>query len=131
MVVFDLLSMTTGFFIGNSPYIQVNIGKKSVASPFFVLDTGFSGSLQVNPRLASDIGLSVDGIMNATIADGSSIEIPYGFAFVAMDGSIEEMEILVTGGSQLAGISFLKKFGYTVIVDCRHETVELENSPNF
>jgi predicted aspartyl protease len=119
--------MVTGIFIGNSPFIQVTIGKReTVRSPFFVLDSGFTGDLQITPAFASDIGLKVDAVTQAHIADGSIIEVPVAFALAAMEGSIDTMEVLVSHGTPLVGINFLKKFGYVVTLDCKNDTVKLE-----
>ena len=42
--------MITGRFVGDTPFIQVTVlGRDNSQSPFFVLDTGFSGDLQITP----------------------------------------------------------------------------------
>lgn len=120
--------MATGFLNGNVPYVQVSISRRKVVSPFFVLDTGFNGTLQINPQVASDIGLHVNGAILVNLADGSLFEIPYGFGSASLDGIEQKVQILVSNGPSLLGINFLKIFRYTIILDCHKETLELRNA---
>ena len=119
--------MITGKFVGDTPFIQVTVlGKDNFQSPFFVLDTGFSGDLQITPQIASDLELRLDSEINARVADGSVIEVPTTLTMAEMEGSINDVEVFVSHGMLLAGISFLTKFGYTAVVDCAYRTVTLK-----
>lgn len=43
--------MTTGVFIENTPFIRIALGwGRSVQTPFVILNTGFTGDLQVTPK---------------------------------------------------------------------------------
>ena len=119
--------MITGKFVGDTPFIQVSIlGKDSFQSPYFILDTGFSGDLQITPQIASDLEMNFDAEVKARIADGSVVEVPVAYARAEMEGAINEVEVFVSHSMLLAGISFLTKFGYTAVVDCKHRTVSLK-----
>lgn len=119
--------MVNGVFVENIPFFQVVIGwGQAVQNPFVVLDTGFTGDLQVTPKMAKELGLNIIGVTQARIANGQVIDIPVALALVAMEGVINNIQVLISESMPLAGISFLSKFGYKAIVDCKHKTVLLE-----
>ena len=119
--------MVNGVFVENTPFIQVVIGwGQSVQAPFVVLDTGFTGDLQVTPKIARELGLQVAGVTKTQIANGQVIEVPVALAIAAMEGAKNYIQVLISESMPLAGISFLSKFGYKVSVDCKYRTVALE-----
>ena len=66
--------MISGLFVGNTPFIRVAIGSRhSIQVPFVVLDTGFTGDIQVTPEIAKELKLKVAGITSFRIADGKVI----------------------------------------------------------
>lgn len=119
--------MVSGVFVENTPFIKVVIGwGQAVQSLFVIVDTGFTGDLQVTPSIAQELGLEVTGVTKARIASGEVVDVPVALALAAMEGQIESIEVLISESIPLAGISFLSKFDYKTIVDCKHKTVELE-----
>jgi len=80
--------MVKGVFTENMPLIPVLVAwGQSVQAPFVILDTGFTGDLQVTPEIAKELGLKVTGVMNARIANGQVVEIPTALAFAVMEGT--------------------------------------------
>ena len=64
--------MINGEFVENAPWIKVIVAwGQSVQAPFVILDTGFTGDLQVTPKIARELGLQVTGVTKTQIrADG-------------------------------------------------------------
>ncbi|MDP3772260.1 MAG: hypothetical protein Q8Q94_02710 [bacterium] len=119
--------MVSGVFVENIPFIKVVVAwGQSVQAPFVVLDTGFTGDLQVTQKIAKELGLEVIGVTKTQIANGQVIEVPVALALAAMEGVLNYIQVLISESMPLAGISFLSKFGYKAIVDCKYRTVVLE-----
>jgi len=119
--------MVSGVFVENIPFIKVVLGwGQSVQAPFVVLDTGFTGDLQVTQKIAKELGLQVVGVTKTQIANGQVIEVPVALAIAAMEGAENYIQVLISESMPLAGISFLSKFGYKATVDCKYRTVALE-----
>jgi len=121
--------MVSGVFVENTPWIRAVIGwGQAVQAPFFILDTGFTGDLQLTPKIARELGLQVVGITKTQIANGQIIEVPVALAIAAMEGAVNFIQVLISNSPPLAGISFLTKFGYKAIVNCKYRTVALERT---
>lgn len=120
--------MVSGVFIQNNiPLIKVLVAwGQAIQTPFFILDTGFTGDLQVTPQIAQDLGLRVTGVTNTRIANGQVVAVPTALAIAAMEGAVNYIQVLISESMPLAGISFLSKFDYKAIVDCKYKTVTLE-----
>jgi len=55
--------MVLGTFYEDIPLIKIVVAwGQSVQSPYFVLDTGFTGDLQVTPKIAKELGLHITGV---------------------------------------------------------------------
>ena len=119
--------MISGVFVENIPFIKVVVAwGQSVQAPFVVLDTGFTGDLQVTQEIAKELGLRVVGVTKTQIANGQIIEVPVALAIAAMEGATNYIQVLISNSMPLAGISFLSQFGYKAPVDCKYRTVALE-----
>lgn len=120
--------MISGTFVQNNiPVIKVLVAwGQAIQTPFFILDTGFTGDLQVTPQIARDLGLKVTGVTNTRIANGQIVPVPTALAIAAMEGAINYIQVLISESMPLAGISFLTKFNYKAIVNCKYKTVILE-----
>lgn len=119
--------MISGVFVENIPLIKIVVAwGQSVQAPFVILDTGFTGDLQVTPKIARELGLQVAGVTKTQIANGDVIEVPVALAVAAMEGAVNYIQVLISESMPLAGISFLSKFGYKASVDCKYRTVALE-----
>lgn len=122
--------MVQGEFIENLPCIYVNIGwGQAVQRPVFVLDTGFTGDLQVNYDIARELNLEVVSVRPTKIADGHIVSMPTGVAIASMEGTKNYVEVFISEGTPLLGISFLSKFNYKAIIDCKYKDVILERVP--
>jgi len=119
--------MIKGTFIKNTPLVRIFVGwGQNVKAPFVVLDTGFTGYLQVTRKIAEELGLRITGVLPVIIPNGQIINVPTAFAFANMEGDKKYMEVLIAEGLPLVGISFLSKFGYKAEVDCKNRTITLE-----
>lgn len=121
--------MVKGTFIEDIPLIPVLVTwNQLVQASYMVLDTGFTGDLQVTPKIAKELGLKPTGVTPARIANGEVVPVLTAPAFVTMEGETSHMQVLISESMPLAGISFLTKFGYTAIVDCKNREVSLEKA---
>ncbi len=121
--------MVQGVFYENIPLINIVVAwGRSVQAPYFVLDTGFTGDLQVTPKIAHELGLEVSGITPARIANGDTVQVPTALAIASMEGAVNYVQVLISESMPLAGISFLSKFSYKAIVDCKYRTIVLEKA---
>ena len=119
--------MVEGYFAQDIPFVCVNIAwGDSIQSPFAVLDTGFTGDLQVTPAIAQELGLQVAGVIQTQIASGDIVEMPIALAVAGMEGVSRYVQVLISNSMPLAGIGLLSKFSYKAIVDCQKRTVQLE-----
>lgn len=119
--------MLQGVFVDNTPLIKIVVGfGKSIQTPIVVLDTGFTGDLQVTRQMANELGLRIIGATRTQIANGQIVDIPVAQALSVMEGVQKSIQVLISGNMPLAGISFLSKFSYQAVVDCKNKTVTLE-----
>ena len=126
-LLWDLDLMVKGTFVENVPWVKVLLGYgRSIQTPFVVLDTGFTGDIQVTPKIAKELGLKVTGISPTRIANGQIVQMPSALAIAAMEGHKAVIEVLISDSMPLAGINFLKKFNYKAVVDCKNLHVALE-----
>ncbi len=109
------------------PFIRVVLGwGRSVQAPFVILDTGFTGDLQVTPKIARELGLIPSGVTPVRLANNQVINTPTALAVAAMEGVVNYVQVLISESVPLMGISFLSKFSYKAIVNCKYKTVDLE-----
>lgn len=121
--------MVRGVFYENIPLIKILVAwGQSVYDPFVVLDTGFTGDLQVTPKIARELGLQVTAVTPTRIANGDIVQVPTALAIASMEGANNYIQVLISESMPLAGISFLTKFNYKAIVDCKYRTVALEKA---
>ena len=77
--------------------------------------------------LAGAALLSAAEFPQARIANGQIVAVPTALAIASMQGINKIVQVLISNSIPLAGISFLTKFGFTALVDCKNRTVELES----
>jgi predicted aspartyl protease len=120
--------MVEGEFIdGNKPVVQAGVAwDQSIQNPYFILDTGFTGDLAITPQIARDLGLQIGGSMHAQNATGKIENIPFATAYAVMEGMTLFVTVLITDGIPLLGISFMEKFNYKAVIDCKNKKVGLE-----
>jgi predicted aspartyl protease len=80
--------MIKGKFINdNVPIIKVTIASdRAVQTPYFILDTGFTGDLQVTTEVANELGLKMNSVTRTCMASGEIITVPTALAFSKMEG---------------------------------------------
>ena len=118
--------MINGIFIGNVPWIEVVIGwEQFVQKPLAILDTGFSGDLQITPKIAKELGLKSTNIVRVQIANGQIVDVPVALVLASMEGKKNYIQVLISKSAPLLGISFLTRFSYKALIDCKNRTVIL------
>jgi len=121
--------MIKGTFVKNTSFIKILVGwGQTMRASFVVLDTGFSGYLQITSKIAEELGLKPSGLLPVRVANGQVIKVPTAFAFANMEGEKKYMEVFIADGLPLAGIGFLSRFNYKAEVDCKYRTIKLEKS---
>ncbi len=122
--------MIKGTFVdGDKPMVPAIVAwNQSVQNPYFILDTGFTGDLVVTKKMAADLGLEITGMMPARTVENKVINLPIATAIAVMESDPLYVTVMISEGLPLLGISFLQKFNYTAVVDCKHKTVYLEKS---
>ncbi len=120
--------MVHGKFVNtNQPIVSATVAwGQAVQTPYFLLDTGFTGDLQVTPEIAKQLGLEVNGVTRARFADGTLQNVPTASAIADMEGVTNYIQVIISNSIPLMGISFLEKFQYKATVDCKDKTVVLE-----
>ena len=121
--------MVEGVFIdSDKPTVRAVLAwEQAVQNPYFILDTGFTGDLVVTNDVARDLGLEVSGVMKANLAGNRGVELPTATALAVMEGhSLYVTAFIIPEGWPLLGISFMEKFGYKAVVDCKNKKVRLE-----
>ena len=121
--------MVDGTFLNAVPLIPITIAwRHGAQTSMAVLDTGFSGDLQITPAIAKELGIQKKSVAYATMADGKVHEVPISLAIASMENVGKTVQVLVSEGVVLAGIGFLSKFGYKAIVDCKYRKVMLQKT---
>jgi predicted aspartyl protease len=120
-----------GYFENGNPYIDIEVYglpqlKKEKQTIKALVDTGFNGHMQVPFETAFPLGLTLVGIQQINIADGSSAN-----QFVCLGNvKIEEKEVLVpinigAGCPILAGTQLFKIAAKNIKVDFVSEKIEI------
>ena len=119
--------MVKGKFIGNVPMLAVDIGWGDLMKPpTVILDTGFTGDIQLTPKLATELGLQPFIVVKTKMANGQIVDMPQAFALASMEEEQHYVEVLISNSQPLAGINLLTQFSYKVIIDCKQREVTLE-----
>lgn len=119
--------MVTGIISGRMPLVQITVGYGlAVQEPLAILDTGFTGDLQIPEEIAKELDLEPIGVASVKMADGNDIELATAMAVVSMENETRAVEVIISDGAPLIGMDLLYKFGYKAIVDCKKDEVKLE-----
>lgn len=119
--------MIQGVLIGNTPLIKIALSwKNSVVFSNVIVDTGFTGDIQITTEIALALKLTPTGFTQVRIANGDLITVKTAVAMVILEGVKKYVEILFSPSEPLLGVGLLKKFGYRAIVDGKNNTVFLE-----
>lgn len=92
-----------------------------------IIDTGFTGFIQLPIQHAFSLKLPLDGTVTVTLADGSSTVCLTVLAKTTFDGETQLGVVSLEAGSQdvLIGMDFLRKFRKSVIIT-KNEVILLE-----
>ena len=92
----------------------------------FVLDTGFTGDLQITPEIAVYLGLKSKGVSKVQIANGQIVDMSIANVKATIEDVTKPVRATISNGMPLVGIEFLSRFGYTVIMDCKNKEIFLK-----
>ncbi len=116
--------------------IEIEIEVSSLLSPKIlkrtitaIVDTGFTGDLQLTYDLAFPLGLTLKGFQPWTIADGSTVNFLECLGWVTLGKSkvISSIDVKPSG-SVLIGMSLLKKLGCEAKINFATGTAEINVS---
>ncbi len=120
-----------GYFKNLTPHIDIELygalpdSKKQVSG---LIDTGFNGYLVLPYIDAFPLGLVLQGVQSATLADGSISHNFFCLGHVVFDNQDIIIPIdIQPAGPILIGIQLLKKFEKNLHIDFLQEVVELKN----
>ncbi len=102
--------MHYGVFYNNAPWIHVTMFWNGIVKPFwFIVDTGFTGGLQLPKSIADELGLPVIAVDKVKIANGAIIDTPVSNVVVNLNGKTIVTGVIISeNGDPLLGIRFLK-----------------------
>jgi clan AA aspartic protease len=119
--------MMHGMIYKNQPLIPIVIGWRFGAQEFIALiDTGFTGELKVSPETAEQLGLVISHTESVSLGNDEVVSMSASLAAVSMEGVMKTVSVLVSRGMPIVGVSFLKKFGYTLTLDFNLDTLSLQ-----
>lgn len=116
--------------------IEVEIEVSSLLSPEIlkrkitgIVDTGFTGDLQLTYDVAFPLGLTLKGFQAWKVADGSTVNFLDCLGWVALGGSKVISSIDVKpAGLVLIGMSLLRKLGCEMKIDFASNIAEINVS---
>jgi predicted aspartyl protease len=121
--------MINGSFLDFRPLPTIKVLVKfneAVVYPEFILDTGFSGDLKIDPERATELGIEKLGTKYIDHANGQRVLVSFAYGFAELENQKKSVEIIVAAGPHLLGINFLAVFGYKSVVDCKNWVCHLE-----
>lgn len=94
------------------PKVKLGItGRKQSINIIATLDTGFDGFLSLPINIAVPLGLELTGLVEVEYADGRTSKELVFSTDVNLDGSIRNVTVTLTGGSEaLAGTALFKEY---------------------
>ena len=91
--------MIKGFFLPNNSNVPIFslivASERFIVFPYFVLDTGFTGDLKVDPKTAEELGLIPIGVEDVTIANGQTVQSKVAFAYASMEGARNPISVII------------------------------------
>ena len=119
--------MVKGQFIDNTPIVKTTlVWGGLIQEPFLVLDSGFTGDVQITPDIAEELALKVTTVIPITVANGQTVAFPMATAVAILENSLTNVDVLISSDFNLAGIGLLSKLGYKMEIDCKRRTVQME-----
>lgn len=84
----------------------LGLGEREVETEA-ILDTGFTGHLALPGALVDQLALPSQGVVEASLADGSRVGLEVHRARVVWMGEARDVEVLASEGDALVGMSLL------------------------
>jgi clan AA aspartic protease len=98
----------------HSPLVAIAVSSPSGRSHFVdaLIDTGFTGFVQLPERRARELGLTRRAVSEAQYADGRTGTIPLAWAKVTLGSDTQEGFVHIQGGSDevIVGVELLRVF---------------------
>jgi len=112
-----------------SPVVTIAVSAPSGPSTFFdaVIDTGFTGFVQVPELRAQELGLTPRTASETQYPDGRIDTIPLAWARVTLGAEVQEGFVHIQRGSDeaIVGVEFLRIFRKTLVLSITDGTVLL------
>jgi clan AA aspartic protease len=98
----------------HSPLVTIAVSAPSGPSHFVdaLIDTGFTGFVQLPERRARELGLTLRAVSEAQYADGRTGTIPLAWAKVTLGPDVQEGFVHIQSGSDevIVGVELLRIF---------------------
>ena len=98
----------------HSPLVTIAVSAPSGPSHFVdaLIDTGFTGFVQLPERRARELGLTLRAVSEAQYADGRTGTIPLAWAKVTLGRDVQEGFVHIQSGSDevIVGVELLRIF---------------------
>ncbi|MBV9563278.1 MAG: hypothetical protein JOY90_22965 [Bradyrhizobium sp.] len=111
-----------GFDFSGSPVVTIQVAGHLASRTYqAVIDTGFTGFVELPLFEMIELGLRSEGAANVVLGDGSIITNLLSTADVHLGGRVESGTILLAESSSgvLVGMAFLRKFRKSLILTNR------------
>lgn len=124
-----------GRFESNTIVVDLEISSPLASDTFksklpFGVDTGFTGDLCMTYQEAFPLALSLVGVSDYTVADGSKVAFFECIGIVTIDGrSVPATISIRPNGSKLMGVSLMKRLGIKLDIDFTNQKVVFSQSP--
>jgi predicted aspartyl protease len=116
----------------SSPVVTVAVSAPSGLSRFFdaVIDTGFTGFVQLPEPRARELGLTPRTASETQYPDGRIDTIPLAWGKATLGSETQEGFVHIQRGSDeaIVGVDFLRLFRKTLVLSIAEETVLLVDS---
>lgn len=119
--------MIRGIIHNNRPLISIIAGwKLGVQQMVVLLDTGFTGELKISPEKAQEMGLEITHTQRVSLGDDRVVNMSAALAVVSMEGVKSVVNVLISRGETIVGVSLLRRFGYILTADFRYNSLTLQ-----
>jgi len=116
----------------HSPLVTIAVSAPSGPSHFVdaLIDTGFTGFVQLPEQRARDLGLTLRAVSEAQYADGRTGTIPLAWAKVTLGLDIQEGFVHIQSGSDevIVGVELLRIFRKVFVLSIADSLVLLADT---
>lgn len=90
--------------------IAVLSDNKQIKSVRAVVDTGYTGDLMLSRAIVNELGLTIRGIQDAILGDGSFTMFEMYAGSVIWDGQVRRVEVNASETESLIGMGLLEEY---------------------